>query len=183
MMLRGKMALVSASVVALAACQHTGPYGGGSGVPQEEGRVLVHGGLRGPSASFTVDRVIGPTINMARNADGHWVGWIRNVSLNLTVDGGEVSSPSLTMSIQELPDGVEINGLWAAKYLGNSISMRVTPKELYVRRGSVHAVWLEGIGEGSYGTGHYGNSVELKGAAAQLHPPEPQFALALLGAF
>ena len=79
--------------------------------------------------------------------------------------------------------GVEINGLWADAYLGNSISMRVTPKELYVRRRSVHAIWLEGVGEGSYGTGVHGNLVELQGAAAQLHPPQPQFALALLGAF
>ncbi len=181
--MRGKMATVSASVVALAACQHTAPYGAGSGAPQEEGRVLVQGGLRGPSASFSADRVIGPTINMTRHADGHWVGWIRGVPLNLTVAGGQISSPSLTLNIQELSDGIEISGLWVEN-LGNQISIRVTPKELYVREPLVHPpVYLEGIGEGSYGTGRYGNSVELKGTAAQLHPPQPQFALALLAAF
>ena len=175
-----KMALVSASFVALAGCQHTAPYGAQSGAFEPEGRVLVHGGLRGPSASFNSDRVIGPTINMTRSADGHWVGWIRGVPLSLAVDGRQISSPTLTMSIEELPDGIEMSGLWTA----NQISIRVTPQELYVREPFVNPpVYLEGIGEGSYGTGRFGNSVELKGAAAQLHPPQPQFALALLAAF
>jgi hypothetical protein len=183
MMMPAKMPLVSASIVALTACQHTAPYGAESGAPEAEGRVVVHGVLRGPSAWFNAERVVGPTINMGRVADGRWVGWIGRVPLNLTVADGRVSSASLTMDIRELPDGVEINGLWADAYLRNSISIRVTPKELYVRERSVHAVWLEGTGEGSYGTGLYGNSVELKGAAAQLHPPQPQFALVLLAAF
>jgi hypothetical protein len=178
-MVHQKMALVSASIVALTACQHTPPYGAESGAPEGEGRVVVR---RGSSAWFSADRVLGPTINMGRDADGHWIGWIRGVALSLTVADGQVSSSSLYMNIQELPDGVEINGLWADAYLGNSISMRVTPKELYVRRRSVHAIWLEGVGEGSYGTGVHGNLVELQGAAAQLHPPQPQFA-SLLGAF
>ncbi len=185
-MMRGKMAWVSASVVALAACQHTAPSGAGSGALEPEGRVLVHGGLRGPSASFSADRVIGPTINMTRSADGHWVGWIRGVPLSLAVAGGQISSPSLTMSVEELSEGIEISGLWTPETsaLGNQISIRVTPKELYVREPFVNPpVYLEGIGAGSYGTGRYGNSVELKGTAGQLHPPQPQFALALLGAF
>ena len=179
-MVHEKMVLVSASIIALTACQHTPPYGAESGAPEAEGRVAVR---RGRSAWFNADRVVGPNINMERDADGHWVGWIGRVPLNLAVADGQVSSVSLTMGIQELPDGVEVNGLWADAYLRNSISMRVTPKELYVRDRSVHAVWLEGVGEGSYGTGLYGNAVKLEGAAAQLHPPQPQFALALLGAF
>jgi hypothetical protein len=122
---------------------------------------------------------------MTRSADGHWVGWIRGVALNLAVAGGQISSPSLTMSIEELPDGIEISGLWTqALAFRNQISIRVTPSELYVREPFVNPpVYLEGIGEGSYGTGLFGNSVELKGTASQVHPPQPQFALALLAAF
>jgi len=185
-MMRGKIALVSTLLVGLGACQHIGPSGAESQALEPEGRVLVHGGLRGPSASFGADRVIGPTINMTRGADGEWVGWLRGVALNLAVADGQISSSTLTMNVQELSDGIEIRGLWNAEPpgLGDQISIRVTRKELYVREPFVNPpVYLDGIGEGSYGTGRFGNSVELIGTAAQLHPPQPQFALALLAAF
>ncbi len=179
-----KLVVVGAVSFTLAACHHAVPAAESSR-GEAEGRILVQGGLRGPGVSFSAERVIGPTINMTRYPDGNWVGWIRNVPLNLTVTPGRISSPSLTMNIQELPQGVEISGLLTeGAVLGNLISIRVTPKELYVWEPFVNPpVYLEGVGEGSYGTGHYGNSVELKGTAALLHPPEPQFALALLGAF
>jgi len=185
-MMRGKIALVSTLLVGLGACQHIGPSGAESQALEPEGRVLVHGGLRGPSASFGADRVLGPTINMPRGADGERVGWHRGDALNLVVADGQISSSTLTMNVQELSDGIEIRGLWNAEPpgLGDQISIRVTRKELYVREPFVNPpVYLDGIGEGSYGTGRFGNSVELIGTAAQLHPPQPQFALALLAAF
>jgi hypothetical protein len=105
--------------------------------------------------------------------------------MNLSVTPSQVSSPTLTMNIQDLPQGVEISGLWISGHEGGEqIAMRVTPKELSVRGPFVHPpVYLDAEGEGRYGTGAYGGAVELKGAAALPHPPQPQFALALLGAF
>jgi hypothetical protein len=155
---------------------------GGAGPSKTEGRILV---LLGPSVSFYEDRVIGPTINMTRNADGSWSGWIRNRAMSLSVSPGQISSASLTMNIQDLAQGVEIRGLWiSGDASGDQIAMRVTPQELFVREPFVHPpVYLDANGEGRYGPGLYGAAVELKGAAALPHPPQPQFALALLGAF
>jgi hypothetical protein len=89
------------------------------------------------------------------------------------------------MNIHDLAQGVEISGLWiSGDASGNQIAMRVTPQELFVREPFVHPpVYLDANGEGRYGPGLYGGAVELKGAAALPHPPQPQFALALLGAF
>ena len=179
----GKIAGTAVVCVALWGCQHGASVeSGGAGQPQTEGRILV---LRGPGVSFYENRVIGPTINMTRNADGTWNGWIRNRAMNLSVTPGQVSSPTLTMNIEDLPQGVEISGLWISGHEGGEqIAMRVTPKELSVRGPFVHPpIYLDADGEGRYGTGAYGGAVELKGAAALPHPPQPQFALALLGAF
>ena len=179
----GKIAGAAVVCVVLWGCQHGASVeSGAAGQSQTEGRILV---LRGPSVSFYEDRVIGPTINMTRNADGTWSGWIRNRAINLSVTPGQVSSPTLTMNIQDLPEGVEISGLWIGGHeSGEQIAMRVTPKELSVREPFVHPpVYLDADGEGRYGTGAYGGAVELKGTAALPHPPQPQFALALLGAF
>lgn len=180
----GKIAGAAVVCVVLWGCQHGAPVdSSGTGLPEPEGRILV---LRGPGVSFYENRVIGPTINMARNQDGTWSGWIRNRPINLTVAPGQVSSPSLTMNFQELPQGVEINGLWIGGRHSEAeqIAMRVTPLELSVREPFVHPpLVLDADGEGRYGTGAFGGAVELTGAAALSHPPQPQFALALLGAF
>ncbi len=182
------MLAVAVFSISLAGCRSWAPTSETStgGQSKSEGRILVQGTLRGPSVSFDADRVIGPTTNMSRQAGGDWVGWIRNSPLTLHIEPGKISSATLTMNIQELPQGVEIRGLWInLNEIRDQISMRVTPTELYVREPFVQPpVYLEASGrEGIYGTGLYGDAVELKGAAALPHPPEPQFALALLGAF
>jgi hypothetical protein len=178
-----EMLAVAVFSLSLAGCRSWAPTSeateGGQFKP--EGRILVQGTLRGPSVSFDEDRVIGPTINMSRQWSGDWVGWIRGSPLNLHIEPGKIASSTLSMNIQESPEGVEISGLWAS----HQISMRVTPKELYVREPFVQPpVYLAASGRaGIYGTGLFGETVELKGMAALPQPPEPQFALALLGAF
>jgi len=180
---------VSAVAIGLAGCYRwvPGEDVSAEGHPDPDGRVLVHGGLTGPSVSFYADRVVGPTINMSRQRDGTWAGWIHDRAIFLKAVPGHISSSSLTMDIRDLPEGVEMSGLWVNGHeIRNQISMRVTPKELFVRQPFARTqVYLEasGKGPGSYGTGIFGESVELKGAAALPHPPQPQFALAMLGAF
>src|SRR5260370_18234354 len=109
---------------------------------------------------------------MTRNADGTWNGWIRNRAMNLSVTPSQVSSPTLTMNIQDLPQGVEISGLWISGHEGGEqIAMRGTPKELSVRGPFVPPpVYLDPDGEGSYGTGASGGAVERNGPAALAHP-------------
>lgn len=184
-----KIIAVSAVAIGLAGCYRwvPGEDVSAEGQPDPDGRVLVHGGLTGPSVSFYADRVVGPTINMSRQRDGTWAGWIHDRAIFLKAVPGHISSSSLTMDIRDLPEGVEMSGLWVNGHeIRNQISMRVTPKELFVRQPFARTqVYLEasGKGPGSYGTGIFGESVELKGAAALPHPPQPQFALAMLGAF
>ena len=177
---------VLAAVVA--GCQHTPSSRGASSAPssfEPEGRIVVGGGLQGPSSAFSADRVVGPAINLGVQPDGHWTGWIRDVPVSLVVAGDRLSGPELTLSIREHDDGVEVNGVWTGGVAqGRQISIWVSPKELFVRDPYVRPViYLEGVGQGRYGTGRYGGAVELQGLAAVPHPPQPQFALALLGAF
>ncbi len=148
------------------------------------GRILVRGPIQGPSASFDDNRVIGPTINVSRRPDGTWAGWIRGRAVNLDVKEGEISGASLTLNVQELPEGIEVRGLWVGGVArSQEISIRVTPTEFYARQPYIKSpIYLEGAGPGLYGKGAYANSVELEGAAALSHPPEPQFALALIAA-
>jgi hypothetical protein len=180
---------VSAAAIGLMGCHAWVPGTDVSpeGHPDPVGRILVHGGLQGPSVSFYADRVVGPAINMSRQRDETWAGWIRDRAIFLKAVPGHISSSTLTMDIRDLPDGVEMSGLWVDGHaIQNQISIRVTPKELFVREPLVRSpVFLEasGKGPGIYGTGLYGESVELTGAATLPHPPQPQFALAMLGAF
>src|SRR5260370_31701810 len=147
----GKIAAAAVVCVVMWGCQHgaSSVDSGSEGLSQPAGRILV---LRGPSVSFYEDRVIGPTINMTRNADGTWNGWIRNRAMNLSVTPGQVSSPTLTMNIEDLPQGVEISGLWISGHEGGEqIAMRVTPKEVSVRAPFVHTpIYLDADGDGRY---------------------------------
>lgn len=171
--------------LSLAACHRTGV------VPSETdrsfistGRILVRGPIRGPSASFDANRVIGPAINVSRRSDGTWAGWIRDRAVNLHLKGNEIGDASVTLRIQELPDGVEVRGLWIQAPRSQDISIRVTATEFYAREPHVRPpIYLESAeAPGHYGRGAFANAVELVGEAALPHPPEPQFALALLGA-
>src|SRR5262249_3586645 len=130
---------------------------------------------------------------LERVADGRWKGWIHDLGVVLTVQpDGKVSSPELEMTIEEMPEGVSIRAIrLGERPQGELISMRVPAKELLVRALPYQwsPVYLEIDGqpdwgrEVNYGTGRYGGAVTFRGQAASLHPPEPQFALALLGAF
>jgi hypothetical protein len=182
-----KIVAVGALSLSLAGCKHAAPESLAAAPAPEadvEGRIIVRGILNGPSVSFSADQVVGPRINLGRQSDGSWGGMLRDRMVTLTVEPGTVSSPTLTLHIQNIAQGVEVRGTWITPGPRDDVEIRVSPDELYLREPYVEpAVYLEAIGEGHYGSGIYGDAVELVGAAARLHPPEPQFALGLLGAF
>src|SRR5215510_12584444 len=100
----------------LAACKHGAPATSSAAEAEDHfeptGRVLVGPPIRGPSASFDDNRVIGPAINVSRRPDGTWAGWIRGQAVNLVVKSNQISDASLTLNVRELPEGVEVRGLW-----------------------------------------------------------------------
>jgi hypothetical protein len=201
-----RAAVAAAVVFALARCQHARQpveVPGGLEVPFD-GHVEARGLLHGPAASYSANRIVGPLVNLTRNTDGSWGGWLRGRPVLLTVEGGRIDSPTVSLSIKEDAEGVELSGTWSddsdrerpfsngtqltgipAPHVNRDmISIRVTPREIFISEPWLdRPVYLETSGPGVYGTGVYADSVELSGTAAMLHPPEPQFALAMLGSF
>jgi len=170
----------------IAACKHgaeaTASTAEADSTFEPSGRILVNAPIRAPSASFDGNRVIGPAINVSRRPDGTWAGWIRGQAVNLEVKGNQISDASLTLNVHELPEGVEVRGLWVGGPRSGEIDIRVTPTEFYAREPHIEPpIFLEAAGPGRYGRGAFANAIGLEGDAALPHPPEPQFALALLG--
>lgn len=186
-MIRRSLLAMLPIAFSVAACKHgAGPTAStaeADGAFEPTGRILVNPPIRGPSASFDDNRVIGPAINVSRRPDGTWTGWIRGQAVNLGVKGNQISDASLTLNVQELPEGVEVRGLWVGAPRSGDIAIRVTPTEFYAREPHIEPpIFLDAAGPGRYGRGAFANAVALEGEAALPHPPEPQFALALLGA-
>jgi hypothetical protein len=197
--------LMSFSLVALGAgCQHAPTSETFTKTDfQPIGRI----DFRGFGAAFADDQVVGPNVNVSRRADGSWTGRIRDSIVDVNVYSAAVRGSGLTASWDEAPGGVIIHSVCYGQILRIEVN-----EELLKLRTSANAhpmgrpVMVPGMGpiynEGALpGSGppdfrptnsftllrldreHFQGDFRLSGAAAVLHPPEPQFALAMIGAF
>jgi len=157
--------------------------------PQFEatGEVLYAGPFRRTMTSFDDERVIGPNVNMSRNQDGTWSGWLQGRAVQVTVDPREkaIDGAALSIKVEELDgSGVEIRGHWSTGVRAEQLYVRVTPKDLFSRGATgTPSLFLGSAGPGAYRDGTGGEySVRLIGDAGLPHPPQPQFTFAILGA-
>lgn len=163
-------------MLALGACATTTSAAGEPAAAEEfvkTGEILY---TRGGSTAFSADRVVGPNINFSKRADGSWAGVLKDQLYNVKVSEGRMVANNLLFTWQESLEGFRGEGRLQGRYF----RFEVSDQQLIIRA-SNHSLTLPASGPGVFG--NTTNSVQLKGEAAYLPPPMPQFALALMGIF
>jgi hypothetical protein len=152
-------------------CQHATTVPGQPSDDQPTGGILFRGG----SASFNATRVFGPQVNLSRRSDGSWGGSLYDQAIDISVRGNAIAGAYEKLNIEELPNGVIVNGLWHEQMLRFEVTT-----DQFLARTPRTSLTFQKSGDGVYGP--Y-SDLKLTGEAAQLHPPMPQFALALVATF
>ena len=129
----------------------------------------------GRRAAFDGWRVVGPPVDLVRQADGRWVGTFRGVGVAVAPGPGRISGPGVDVSIVRQKDGsVLASGTW----LGAPLSIELSPDRIRGGAGG-NAFDLTWMGPGMYNS--YAGLLQLKGAASQVADPLlPQLVLALV---
>jgi hypothetical protein len=155
-------------------CATTGPAAG---------PFVATGGFdyRGTSASFSADRVLGSTFDISSRSDGSWAGRVGDDIVDLSMRFGALRGAQTTLSWTETPTGVTIDGMFYGQLMhfdlndkvinvksGTGITNGGTPRSFELRR---------------IDRDHFEGGFGVRGIAADVHPPEPQLALALAAAF
>jgi hypothetical protein len=164
-------------MLALGACATTTSTSGEAAAPEADfvktGEIVY---TRGGSAAFSADRVVGPNINFSKRADGSWAGVLKDQLYNVKVSPGRMVANNLLFTWEESLEGFRGEGRLQGRYF----RFEVNEQQLIIRA-SNQSLTLPASGPGIYG--NTTNSVQLKGDAATLPPPMPQFALTLMGIF
>ena len=151
---------------------------------QPTGEVTFSGPRRRSSVAFDDRRVIGPGLNVHRNRDGSWSGFVQGRAVQLDASPGRLDGATLSLAIEEGESGLEIRGHWSAQRGSEQIYLRISGQEFFARGATgTPSLFLKLKSAGRYGGEFNGDyQVELRGDALLDHPPQPQTALALLGA-
>ena len=141
----------------------------------------------GKSAAFDGWRLVGPLVNLTRNADGSWEGTAgpRMTAFRLEVEPGRLRGPNVSLSVERMADGfVEVGGL----FFEDRYWVRISPQLL---KGNTHSGRCSfefkrtgpGLFSGDIACGMSVSQafIEFRGAAARVDDPVlPQMALALM---
>lgn len=151
---------------------------------QPTGEIVFSGPRRRTGAAFDGRRVVGPGLNVHRNGDGSWSGFLQGRAVQLTWSPGRLDGASLSLAVEQGEAGLELRGHWSAQRSSEQIYLRVSAEDFFARGATgTPSVFLKRKGPGRYGGEFNGDyEVQLRGDALLPRPPEPQFALALLGA-
>jgi len=166
------------SLLLLGACATAAPLSGAAPAPFEATGGFAY---RGSGASFSGDRVVSPDIEVSKRSDGSWAGRIGGEVFDVNVRNSGMRGASTLVTWDETPTGVIIDGMLN----GVVMHFEVDDKRVLVRTGGgvTHQGTPRSFTLGRLDHEHFQSGFELRGLAAELHPPEPQFALALTGAF
>jgi hypothetical protein len=156
-------------------CQHASTqaeYPRPSGEFRADGSVQYHD----RSASFGVDRVVGPFANVSRRTDGSWAGEIAGLNVDVKVYGPDrIAGLNLEMNVQRQPTKLVIAGLFGH---GN-YRFEISREEVIIRLPGNRAATLKAVGPGRYGQS---GILQLIGDANSLDAQMPQLGLTLLAA-
>jgi hypothetical protein len=165
-----RIALTVWSIVLGAACA-TSPQAG----PPTDFVATGSFEYRGIGASFNDERIVGSKINVSRRADGSWGGVVKQKALDVNVTAGQIKGVNTSVSWTDGPNGVVVDGL----FFGHLMHFEVNANQFVAQPGGR----MGGFTAGRIDRENFVGGLALRGAAADPHPPEPQFALALLAAF
>jgi hypothetical protein len=173
--MRIRTTLLSLAMLALA-CAGAGGSGGEPDF-QPTGGVVV---ASGNGARFNPNQVVGPKVHIKQRSDGSWGGTINAAGptptpIDATFEGGQFVGANIRLSIAREGGQTTIVG----SVLDRIVRIEVTATEVRVRTGSRSENFVKLAGAGEYGGPQ---SMKLEGEA-QLAPPTPAFALAMIGAF
>jgi hypothetical protein len=151
------------------------------------GEVRLSGGGIGSGASFDMDRIVGPDVNLTRRNDGSWAGDLGGQDLDLQPNGNGLQAPNVNLKFSSKDGKTKVEGL----YFGQRVRFDLDRKKLSGRFGGC-SMDLQRKGapvyRGEIGCVLAGErlprtskvSLELIGEAAADPPPLPQFMFALL---
>jgi hypothetical protein len=108
------------------------------------------------SASFDSTNVRGTDVNMSRQPDGRWAGWLNGSFVTVSVDGNTVRGPNVSLTYERTGKETRVHGL-----LGTGTVSITVPNE------PKGAAW---------------HNFRLTGTAADQDPPVPQMIFALIAA-
>lgn len=157
-----------------------------AGAFEATGEVRLAAGGRGASAAFDDSRVVGPTVNLTRTAEGTWSGDLHGRSVALQVTDRRISAPNVELFVETAGGATTVRG----NFFGRRYSLAYGPRKLTGRAGGC-SVELTRTKKGNLAgtTGCAGGRrmpivtrtfVRLVGQARDPAPPFPQFVLALL---
>jgi hypothetical protein len=172
--------LAGVLVVPAAAAGQDAPY-------EPTGEVRLAGGGVGSGASFDMDRIVGPDVNLTRRDDGSWGGDLGGQDLDLQPIKDGLQAPNVTLKFSSRDGKTRIEGL----YFGVRVRFDIDRKKLEGRFGGCSmALQRKGppVYRGEMGCLLAGErlprtsqvSLELIGEAGAVPPPLPQFMFALL---
>lgn len=151
------------------------------------GAVNLFGAGSGQSADFSDFRIVGPRVNMTRNADGTWAGDLDGRNMILTVAPGRIDGYGVNLFVFRKGTTVSVQGMFGQR----QVWFTVKPDEIQgTTDGGRCSFDLTRTGEGLFqgGVGCVGqvttSTLRLSGAAADLaNPVVPQLVLALITVF
>ena len=153
--------------------------------PTGEVQLLVSGGV-GSSAAWDVNRVVGPSVNMARDERGGWAGSLGSHGTALVVTPTQISGTGVSLRVEQRDGLLRVEGL----FFSQRVRVELEPKQLASLLGGCSGELKRvepGLFSGQIGCLGRGAAnqvspatLRLTGQAAGREPPMPQLAFALL---
>lgn len=162
--------LLGAFAAATQACQHGAPAVA-LGPFVATGEVIYRLG----NASFDANRVVAPRANLTRRSDSSWGGLLMNQPIDASVTTDRLTGVNLMMNWTLGPEGIVITGQWQGRILRFEVNrsvalVRTNTLSVTLPRNDAHSFGPDG-------------QLRLLGEAGLVHPPMPQFGLAMIAAF
>jgi hypothetical protein len=151
------------------------------------GSVNLYGAGSGQSADFSDFRIVGPRVNMTRNADGTWAGDLDGRNMILTVTPGRIDGYGVNLYVFRKGTTVSVQGMFGQR----QVWFTLKPDEIQgTTDGSRCSFDLTRSAPGLFqgGVGCVGQvttvTLKLSGTATDVaNPVVPQLVLSLLTVF
>ncbi len=138
----------------------------------------------GHSAAFSDYRIVGPQVNMTRQASGQWAGNCAGKEVILTVAPGRITGDGVNLFVVKKKDTVSVQGMFGAR----QVWFTLKPNEIQGTTDSSRCSFdlnlrSPGVFQGEMGCGMAVavSTLQLTGEAANIaEPAMPQFVLSMI---
>jgi hypothetical protein len=130
-------------------------------------------------ATFDDWRVVGPRVNLTRDAEGTWTGSLLGVNMALKPTApGKLYGSGADLNFLRWGEFVMIQGMLG----GRQVQFRFQPGPGYAVQGGILCNATPRSIDCTQGAANQTSNMLLRGQAASAQPPMPQFGLALIAA-